>query len=160
MKIIDCDNYFMGVAYLSSLRSKDDRMRVGACIINEENRIISTGYNGMPNGCEDSTMPWALGQRLENKHLYVVHAELNAILSSRADLRGCVLYSSLFPCNECAKAIVQSGIAAVVYSEDKHSETDGVKASKIIFDTAGIPYRQMEPSIEIIIKEDEDDSSI
>lgn len=137
------DEYFMGIALLSSMRSKDPSTQVGSCIVNSENRILSVGYNGMPSCCSDDTFPWERdGDGLNSKYLYVCHAELNAILNcSTGSVRGCRVYTTLFPCNECAKAIIQSGISEVVYMCDKYAETDNVKASKRMFDTAGVKYR-------------------
>lgn len=137
------DEYFMGVALLSSMRSKDPSTQVGSCIVNSENRILSVGYNGMPSCCSDDTFPWERdGEGLNSKYLYVCHAELNAILNcSTGSVRGCRVYTTLFPCNECAKAIIQSGISEVVYMCDKYADTDNVKASKRMFDTAGVKYR-------------------
>ena len=137
------DEYFMGIALLSSMRSKDPSTQVGSCIVNSENRILSVGYNGMPSCCSDDTFPWERdGEGLNSKYLYVCHAELNAILNcSTGSVRVCRVYTTLFPCNECAKAIIQSGISEVVYMCDKYADTDNVKASKRIFDTAGVKYR-------------------
>jgi len=141
----------MSVAYISSLRSKDTRTQVGACIVNKSNRIISTGYNGMPNNCDDSEMPWEAKEGLESKYLYVVHSELNAILYAKNDLNGCILYSTLFPCNECSKTIVQSGISEVVYLSDKYKDMEQTIASRFILNMAGVKYRQLvsEAKIEI-----------
>ena len=138
------DEYFMGVALLSAGRSKDSNTQVGACIVSDENKILSVGYNGMPIGCNDDDMPWAReGDNLDTKYPYVCHAELNAILnSSTGHVKGARIYVSLFPCNECAKAIIQCGIREVIYIEDKYAETDGVKASKRMFALAGVTYRQ------------------
>lgn len=141
--VINWDEYFMSIAHMASLRSKDNVTQVGACIVDENKRIVSTGYNGMPSKCEDSKMCWEKGEGLNNKHFYVVHAELNAILSSKKDLEECVLYTTLFPCNECAKAIIQSGIKEVVYLSDKYKEHDKFKASKYLLDTASVTYRQV-----------------
>lgn len=126
------DEYFMGIALLSAGRSKDSNTQVGACIVSDENKILSVGYNGMPTGCADDDMPWEReGSPLETKYPFVCHAELNAILNrSTGSLKNSRIYVSLFPCNECAKAIIQSGIREVVYMEDKYADTDGVKASK------------------------------
>ena len=137
------DEYFMGIALLSSMRSKDPSTQVGACIVNSEKRIMSMGYNGMPSKCSDDEYPWDKDSNpLDSKYLYVCHAELNAILNCNSgNVRGCTVYTTLFPCNECAKAIIQSGIAEVVYMEDKYSDSDSVKASKRMFDTAGVKYR-------------------
>ncbi len=137
------DEYFMGVAMLSAERSKDPGTQVGACIVGPDKRIISVGYNGMPMGCSDDVLPWAReGDPLDTKYLYVCHAEFNAILNKGgADMRGAKLYVTLFPCNECAKAIIQSGIKEVVYYSDKYAETDATRASKRMFDLAGVAYR-------------------
>ncbi len=137
------DEYFMGIAALAAMRSKDPSTQVGACIVNKEKRIMSMGYNGMPRDCNDDEFPWEReGDPFNTKYLYVCHAEFNAILNcERGNLRGCTIYVSLFPCNECAKAIIQSGITEVVYSCDKYADSDSVKASKRMFDAAGVLYR-------------------
>lgn len=137
------DEYFMGIALLSSMRSKDPSTQVGACIVNSDKRILSMGYNGMPRCCSDDDFPWDKNDNpLNSKYLYVCHAELNAILNCAVgSVRGCTVYTTLFPCNECAKAIIQSGIAEVVYMSDKYAESDSVLASKRMFDTAGVKYR-------------------
>ncbi len=124
------DEYFMGIALLSAQRSKDPGTQVGACIVSEENKILTMGYNGMPIGCHDDEMPWDReGDPLDTKYLYVCHAEFNAILnSSGRSLKNAILYATLFPCNECAKAIIQSGIKKVIYGEDKYADTDSVIA--------------------------------
>lgn len=142
------DEYFMGIALLSSMRSKDPSTQVGACIVNSEKRILSMGYNGMPRSCSDDEFPWDKNESpLDSKYLYVCHAELNAILNcASGNVRGCTVYTTLFPCNECAKAIIQSGIAEVVYVSDKYSDSDSVLASKRMFDTAGVKYRAYEKS--------------
>ena len=142
------DEYFMGIAKLSALRSKDPNTQVGACIVSEDNRILSIGYNGAPNGFNDDEFPWDReGNPLETKYLYVCHAELNAILNYRGhrkDLEDARVYVALFPCNECAKAIIQSGIKEVIYISDKYKDTDGVIASKKMFDICGVKYRELE----------------
>lgn len=137
------DGYFMGIALLSAQRSKDSNTQVGACIVSEENKILSVGYNGMPIGCSDDEMPWGKeGEALDTKYPYVCHAELNAILNyNGGSLKGAKLYTTLFPCNECAKAIIQSGIKEIVYLEDKYATTDSVKASKKMFDLVHISYK-------------------
>lgn len=141
---ISWDEYFMAVAVLSSKRSKDPNTQVGACIVSPENKIVGTGYNGFPIGCSDDVLPWKReGQPYDTKYMYVCHAELNAILNSTRSLEGCRIYVALFPCNECAKAIIQSGIKTVIYKEDKYADTDGVRASKRMFEEAGVEYRQM-----------------
>ena len=135
--------YFMAIACLSAQRSKDSSTQVGACIVSRDHKILSMGYNGMPTGCMDDSMPWDRdGERLNTKYMYVCHAELNAILNnSGGNLKGAVLYTTLFPCNECAKAIIQSGIAEVVYKSDKYADTDEIVASKRMFDMVGVHYK-------------------
>nr|WP_315044821.1 dCMP deaminase family protein [uncultured Leptotrichia sp.] len=133
------DEYFMGIAFLSGMRSKDPSTQVGACIIDEDKKIIGIGYNGFPMGSSDDMMPWEReGDFLETKYPYVVHAELNAILNSIKSLKNSTIYVTHFPCNECAKAIVQSGIKKVVYFSDKHKDLETTKASKKILENANI----------------------
>ncbi|MBD3392671.1 MAG: cytidine deaminase [Chitinivibrionales bacterium] len=141
------DEYFMGVALMSAHRSKDPSTQVGACIVNRKKKIVGVGYNGFPVGCSDDDLPWDReGDFLETKYPYVCHAELNAVLNSiTADLDGCTIYVALFPCNECAKVIVQSGIKEVVFLSDKYAGTDAVRASKIMFDQSGITCRRLVP---------------
>lgn len=132
----------MGIAALSAMRSKDPSTQVGACIVDSDRRILSMGYNGMPRCCSDDLFPWEKNEGLDSKYLYVCHAELNAILNCHSgSVKGCTVYTTLFPCNECAKAIIQSGIAEVVYKEDKYADSESVRASKRMFDTAGVKYR-------------------
>lgn len=143
-KHISWDEYFMGVALLSSQRSKDPNTVVGACIVNPKKRIVGIGYNGFPYGCEDDVYPWGNNNDdfLNCKYPYVVHAEANAILNATCPLDNCILYVTLFPCNECAKLIIQSGIKEVVYMEDKYAETNAILAAKRMFASAGIKYRK------------------
>ena len=139
------DEYFMGIAFLSGMRSKDPSTQVGACIIDEDKKIIGIGYNGFPHGSSDDEMPWEReGEFLETKYPYVVHAELNAILNSIKSLKKCIIYVTHFPCNECAKAIVQAGIKKVVYFSDKHKDLDSTKASRKIFENAGVKTVHLE----------------
>ncbi len=140
------DEYFMGIALLSSQRSKDPSTQVGACIVSQDNKIMSVGYNGMPKLCSDDLFPWSnQGEPLNTKYMFVCHAELNAILNyGGGSLKGAKVYTTLFPCNECAKAIIQSGITEIIYMCDKYCETDSVKASKKMLDFAGVTYRQYE----------------
>ena len=149
---ISWDEYFMGVAMLAARRSKDPSTQVGACIVSPENIIISTGYNGMPKGCSDDEFPWArTGEENETKYPYVVHAELNAILNANGrDLRGSRIYVALFPCNECAKAIIQSGIREIVYLSDKYKDTMGNLASKKMLDAAGVTYTRLQSRVQSI----------
>ncbi len=149
---ITWDEYFMGIAQLSKERSKDPNTQVGACIVDEHHRILSIGYNGTPNGIEDDEFPWAReGAPLETKYLYVCHGELNAIMNCRGkDLTGATIYVTLFPCNECTKLIIQSGIKRVVYDSDKYATTDGVIASKKLLDMAGIRYEQYQRHHKVI----------
>ena len=146
------DDYFMSVALLSGKRSKDPSTQVGACIVNKNNIIESIGYNGLPKGCSDDEFPWDKeGETLKTKYPFVVHAELNAILNSKGkDLSGCRIYVALFPCNECAKAIIQSGISEVIYLSDKYANTDSVKASKLMLKCAGVKLTQLEATHEKI----------
>jgi len=138
------DEYFMGIAIMSGMRSKDPNSQVGCCIVSEDNKILSMGYNGFPKGCPDDDFPWAReGAFLDTKYPYVTHSELNAILNYRGgSLEGSKLYVSLFPCNECAKAIIQAGIRTVVYDDDKYRDTDAMIASRRLFDAAGVRYYQ------------------
>lgn len=149
------DEYFMNIAKLSAMRSKDPNTQVGACIVDNTNHILSIGYNGAPNGFNDDIFPWnRVGNPLETKYLYVCHAELNAILNfpgERKNLEGSKLYVSLFPCNECAKAIIQSGIKEIIYESDKYANTEGTIASKRMFDECGVSYRQIVLENEISI---------
>lgn len=140
---ISWDEYFMGVAKLAALRSKDPNSQVGSCIVSKDNKILSMGYNGFPMGCSDDDFPWDReGEPLDTKYVYVTHSELNAILNYRGgSLEGAKLYVSLFPCNECAKAIIQSGIKEVVYMSDKYADEANTIASKKMFDMVGIKYR-------------------
>lgn len=146
IEYISWDQYFMGIAMLSAQRSKDNHTQVGACIVDEHNKILSVGYNGMPSGCDDDDMPWEReGDPLNTKYAYVCHAELNAILNYNGGaLRGSRLYVTLFPCNECAKAIIQKGIKEVIYLSDKYADSVATIASKRMFDEVGIAYRQYE----------------
>jgi len=142
------EEYFMAVAQLSARRSKDPNTQVGACVVNKNKRIIGIGYNGFPTGCSDDQLPWSReGDLLDTKYPYVCHAEMNAITnaSNKPDLDGASLYVSLFPCNECAKLIVQVGIKQVVYLEDKYPDKDIFIAARRIFDMAGVTYRQLQP---------------
>lgn len=149
---ISWDEYFMGVAVLSARRSKDPNTQVGACIVNDKNKIVGAGYNGLPMGCDDDEFPWEKqGDFLQTKYPYICHAELNAILNNIGmDLRGCKIYTALFPCNECAKAIIQSGITEVVYLSDKYAGSDTAKASRLMLDKAGINCRSVNTTISSI----------
>ena len=147
---INWDEYFMGIAMLAARRSKDPNTQVGACIVSQDNIIISTGYNGMPKGCSDDEYPWER-EGEDTKYPYVVHAELNAILNaSGRSLKGSRLFVALFPCNECAKAIIQSGISEVVYLSDKYADSSTTIASKRMFKSAGVKCTQMKPSMDSI----------
>lgn len=149
---ISWDEYFMGVALMAGMRSKDPSTQVGACIVNPDKRIISTGYNGFPTGISDDDFPWAReGDFLDTKYPYVCHAELNAILNQPGtSLQGCSIYVALFPCNECCKAIIQAGISEVVYLSDKYAHTEGTIASKRMFQATGVKLRQMKPERESV----------
>lgn len=144
---ISWDEYFMGVAYLSSMRSKDPNTQVGACIVSPKNKILSMGYNGLPIGCSDDEFPWNRVEKdpVLNKYFYTTHSELNAILNYRGgSLEGSKMYVTLFPCNECAKAIIQAGITKIVYADDKYDDTPAVYASKKMLDAAGVVYEKYE----------------
>ncbi|MFG6327788.1 MAG: dCMP deaminase family protein [Lachnospiraceae bacterium] len=147
---ISWDEYFMGVAMLSALRSKDPNTQVGACIVSPDNKILSMGYNGFPTGCSDDEFPWSREGTegdIDNKYFYSTHSELNAILNYRGgSLEGCKIYVTLFPCNECAKAIIQCGIKEIVYMEDKYAGTPGVKASKKMLCASEVKYTPYRPT--------------
>ena len=149
---ISWDEYFMGVALLSAKRSKDPNTQVGACIVNEKNKIVGAGYNGLPTGCHDDDFPWnKQGEFLETKYPFVCHAELNAILNNIGmDLRGCRIYTALFPCNECTKAIIQAGISEVVYLSDKYEHTPSAQASRMMLEKAGVTCRKVVSTIDSI----------
>ena len=148
---ISWENYFMGIAFFSAQRSKDPVTQVGACIVNEEKRIVGVGYNGMPDRCHDNDFTWGKGENLElheTKHAYVCHAEMNAIMNkTSASLKNCTIYVSLFPCNECAKIIIQSGIKKVVYYSDKKKDQSSTKAAKLMFRAADILCKQHKTTI-------------
>lgn len=141
------DEYFMGIALLSAKRSKDPNTSVGACIVNQDNRILSVGYNGMPQGCNDDEYPWERdGEFLDTKYPYVCHAELNAILNyTGVNMKGSKVYTTLFPCNECTKALIQVGVSEIIYLSDKYNGTDSVIASKRMMKSAGVNYRAYTP---------------
>lgn len=139
---LNWDEYFMGIALLSAKRSKDPSTQVGACIVDPQNRVVSIGYNGMPRGVDDDRIPWGHGEGLDSKYLYVCHAEFNAILNTRdgSALQGCRIYVTLFPCNECAKAIIQTGIKEIIYADDKYHDKVEEQASRRMLDMAGVKY--------------------
>lgn len=141
---ISWDEYFMGVAKLAAMRSKDPNSQVGCCIVSTDNKILSIGYNGFPRGCSDDEFPWAReGDPLDTKYIYVTHSELNAILNFRGGtLEGSRIYVTLFPCNECTKAIIQSGISEIIYDDDKYADTPSVLASKRMLHASGVTYRR------------------
>ena len=149
-KIISWDEYFMGLAHLSAMRSKDPNTQVGACIVDQNRKVVSIGYNGFPHGLSDEIYPWGReGGFKDTKYAYVIHAELNSILNSPRSVAGCILYVSLFPCNECAKAIIQSGIRKVVYESDKYADTDVTQVSKKMLMEAGVELVQLNYCVEI-----------
>ena len=151
---ISWDEYFMGVAILSGMRSKDPNTQVGACIVSPDNKILSMGYNGFPKGCSDDDFPWCrIGDPLNNKYFYTTHSELNAILNYRGGtLEGAKLYVTLFPCNECAKAIIQAGIKEVIYLSDKYANSENNIASRRLFDMCKVKYRKLKINKEINLK--------
>ena len=153
---ISWDEYFMGIALLSAMRSKDNSTQVGACIVNDQHRILSIGYNGMPNGCDDDDMPWERSgdTSLDTKYPFVCHAELNAILNSALqNFNNCTLYVTLFPCNECTKAVIQSGIKRIVYLDNKYADTESTKASVIMLEKCGVSFEQYNPTERSIVLE-------
>ena len=150
---ISWDDYFMGVALLSGKRSKDPSTQVGACIVNTQNKIVGVGYNSLPIGVSDDQFPWEKeGSYLDTKYPYVCHAELNAILNNIGiNLEGCKIYTALFPCNECSKAIIQSGIKEVIYLSDKHAAKESSIASRKMLQTAGVTLRKIEPGTSEVV---------
>lgn len=144
MDRVTWDEYFMTLALLTAKRSKDPSTQVGACIVDDENKVVSIGYNGMPRHCDDTKLTWEKGEDLNNKYLYVCHAEFNAILNTRdgSHLNGCRIYVTLFPCNECAKAIIQTGIKKVIYLSNKYEDQLSTRASKKLFEVAGVEIEQ------------------
>lgn len=151
--IINWDEYFMGIALLSKKRSKDPNTEVGACIVDQDNKVVSIGYNGMPKGIDESKLSWNKNEGLDSKYWYVCHAEFNAILNTRnnSSLKGCKIYVTLFPCNECTKAIIQTGIKEVIYLSDKYHDELFTKASRKLLDLAGVSYKKYEGRYEEVI---------
>ncbi len=150
MGVLSWDDYFMGLAHLSAMRSKDPSTQVGAVIVNPEKKVVGIGYNGFPTGLSDDDFPWQPSEKLdESKYGYVVHAELNAILNATQKLHDCTIYVSLFPCNECAKAIIQSGIKRLVYEDDKYADTEAVRASKKMLHAANVAMVQLDHRLKV-----------
>ena len=159
---ISWDDYFMGIAILSAHRSKDPNSQVGACIVNEQNRIVGIGYNGFPTGCDDEELPWAREANfsLDTKYPYVCHAELNAIVNTNAmNVRDCRIYCTLFPCNECTKLIIQSGIKKVIFLSDKYHDTDLCRAARRMLDMAGVEYLQFKMDKKRLVIDFQDEMS-
>ena len=152
MSVITWDEFFMGVAMLASKRSKDPSTQVGACIVDNENKVVSLGYNGMPRNLDESKLSWNKNEGLDSKYLYVCHAELNAILNVKngCNLKDCTVYVTLFPCNECAKCLIQVGIKRIVYLSDKYNGTTENLASKKLLDLANIKYEQFNGNLDNI----------
>ncbi|KAM5311099.1 deoxycytidylate deaminase isoform 2-T9 [Glossophaga mutica] len=151
---LEWPEYFMAVAFLSAQRSKDPNSQVGACIVNAENKIVGIGYNGMPNGCSDDLLPWrrTAERKLDTKYPYVCHAELNAIMNKNsADVKGCTIYVALFPCNECAKLIIQAGIKEVIFMSDKYHDSEETVAARLMFDMAGVTFRKFTPKCSKVV---------
>lgn len=151
---LEWPEYFMAVAFLSAQRSKDPSSQVGACIVNTENKIVGIGYNGMPNGCSDDLLPWrrTAENKLDTKYPYVCHAELNAIMNKNsADVKGCSMYVALFPCNECAKLIIQAGIKEVIFMSDKYHDSEETTAARLMFKLAGVTFRKFTPKYSKIV---------
>jgi len=156
LDVISWDDYFMGMAHLSAKRSKDPNTQVGACIVTPQKKVVGLGYNGFPTGISDDSFPWVVNADYEHsKYAYVVHAELNAILNSTSKLEDCTMYVSLFPCNECAKAIIQSGIKSLVYENDKYAKTPSVISSKRMLAQAGVQLIKLDHKIEVNISTQE-----
>lgn len=159
-EVLSWDEYFMGLAHLSALRSKDPSTQVGACIVSEDKKVVGIGYNGFPIGCSDDEFPWEReGEFMDTKYAFVVHAELNAILNSNQDLHGCCVYVSLFPCNECAKAIIQSGIKRIVYESDKYADTDSTRASKQMLKAAGVQMDRLDYALKLNVEKKDNHES-
>lgn len=157
--VLSWDEYFMGLAHLSALRSKDPSTQVGACIVSKDKKVVGIGYNGFPRGCSDDEFPWERdGGFVDTKYAYVVHAELNAILNSNQDLRGCSVYVSLFPCNECAKAIIQSGIERIVYESDKYANEDSTIVSKGMLLAAGVELKRLNYTLKLNVEKIENEN--
>lgn len=155
MNNITWDEYFMGIALLSAKRSKDPNTKVGACIVDDDNKVVSIGYNGMPRKIDESKISWNKGEGLDSKYLYVCHAEFNAILNTRngSALQGCRLYVTLFPCNECAKAIIQTGIKEVIYLDNKYADQISTQASKLMLELSGVKLTKYQGRFsEVILK--------
>lgn len=152
--VISWDEFFMRVAVAASMRSKDPNTQVGACIASSDHRILSVGYNGTPVGLDDDEFPWgASNDPLHDKHSYVIHAEANAILNYRGNLRDmadATAYVTLFPCQECAKTLVQAGIGEIVYLDDKYAGTEGNLIARAVLDRCGVSYRQIHLPFEAI----------
>ena len=154
--VLTWEEYFMGLAHLSGLRSKDPNTKVGAVIVDENNRVVSIGYNGFPSGVSDDEFPWGReGGVLDTKYAFVVHAELNAILNSQRSVRGCSLYVSLFPCNECAKAIIQAGIKRIIFESDKYDGADTNIASKRMLRAAGVELVRISHTVKLSVEKTE-----
>ena len=154
--VLTWEEYFMGLAHLSGLRSKDPNTQVGAVIVDENNRVVSIGYNGFPSGVSDDEFPWGReGGVLETKYAFVVHAELNAILNSQRSVRGCSLYVSLFPCNECAKAIIQAGIRRIIFESDKYDGADTNIASNRMLRAAGVELVRISHTVKLSVEKTE-----
>ncbi|PIS42940.1 MAG: cytidine deaminase [Candidatus Kerfeldbacteria bacterium CG08_land_8_20_14_0_20_40_16] len=142
---ISWDECFMRIAHVIAERSKDPNTQAGAVIANEQNVVVGLGYNGWPRGIDNDALPWRReGNLYDTKYAYIVHAEENAIYNANAKTRGCRIYSTLFPCNECAKTIIQNGITEVIYASDKYNDQEIWKASRRLFDLVGVKYRQYE----------------
>lgn len=150
--VLSWDEYFMSISHLSGMRSKDPNTQVGACIVNDNNRIVGIGYNGLPHGMRDDEFSWKRdGDYLDTKYPFVVHAELNAIFNSTTSLDNCSIYVTLFPCNECAKAIIQSGIKEVIYESDKYLGSDSNIASKMMMRKAGVRFKKIDKDIKVSV---------
>jgi len=155
MDRISWDEYFMGIALITAKRSKDPSSQVGAVIVDDDHKVVSIGYNGMPRHIDDNDLSWNKNEGLDNKYLYVCHAEFNAILNSRngSSVQGCTIYVTLFPCNDCAKAMIQTGIKHVIYLSDKYADRIETQASKKLLSLAGITFEEYKGRFkEVILK--------
>lgn len=156
---LNWDETFMSLAKVIAMRSKDPATQVGAVIVDENNHILSLGYNGAPIGFKDQSFPWSkVGSELDTKYMFVCHAEMNAISNydgNKEKLKNAKVYVTLFPCNECAKLIIQNGIKEVIYGCDKHADSNSVMASKIMFNKCGVAIHQYDLPVEIVVPENE-----
>ncbi len=140
---ISWDECFTRIARVIAERSKDPSTQAGAVIVDQNNVVVGLGYNGFPRGVDNDKFPWEReGDFLNTKYAYVCHSEENAVYNSNKSTKGCKIYCTLFPCNECAKTLIQNGIVEVIFESDKYHEVDAFVASRRMLDAAGVKYRQ------------------